>query len=96
LSEVAISCARKVPEGLKPTSEASVWGEGAVGTSARPVADALVRPTSSSGQGCPGPGRRRSADGWLLRPIWAMLLKKSENALLRFFRKEAQLNFLAD
>jgi len=25
-----------------------------------------------------------------------MLLKKSENALLRFFRKEAQLNFLAD
>jgi len=26
----------------------------------------------------------------------SMLLKKSENALLRFFRKEAQLNFLAD
>src|SRR5262249_3055930 len=26
----------------------------------------------------------------------SMLLKKSQNALLRFFRKEAQLNFLAD
>ena len=25
-----------------------------------------------------------------------MLLKKSENALSRFFRKEAQLNFIAD
>jgi len=28
-------------------------------------------------------------------PVCPMLLKKSENALLRFFRKEAQLNFLA-
>jgi len=47
---------------------------------------------------------RNGVDGhFVQQQAWAaevafgsMLLKKSENALLRFFQKEAQLNFLAD